>query len=464
MTKLWLGVMAIAACGEVKANHLPDAPGSGSDAATIDGSVHGIVTVNVLDPTGNGAPAIGAPVIFIDAAQTQKVATGNDGKAMADVLEGASVTAVLDENGSTLVESILGVKPGDNLTLGDVNTNTDPPAGTFTVNFSGVTGQSYEVFGPCGEQFVNGPTSTVTLTMTQSCVQSKMDLLIIVNNAAGLAVGYAESPNITFNNGGSISMDTTNLKSFSTFDASYTNVANISSINFSREAPDGFGFPSSASGQVTGTTLPLSAGLSPLTGSALIRTGFSEVNNSGAQQTLTQSIPGNATTFGLDVDTNLLGWLGVPTLDVASNNVTVVYDQSMTSKDDTDISLTEFFINRPPATDAGAPQGFIWLVFAATPTSFTLPTLPVELGDLNPKAGDVVQIGITGAVESDGIAGYDIARQDPFSVIETTQNVSRMPTGTSKVRFILSPENDFAASHRHLRRPAPRARKVESSR
>ena len=446
MTKLWLSVMAVAACGEVKANHLPDGPVA-IDASTPDGNGHGIVMVNVLDPTGNGAPAIGAPVIFIDSAQTQKVATGNDGKAMADVLPGASVSVVLDENGNPFVETILGAKPGDNLTFGDVQNPTNPSAGTFTVNFPGVSGQSYEVFGPCGETFVNGPTSTATLQMSQSCVQSKMDLVIVVNNSAGIGIGYVEAPNITFNSGGSISMDTTQIVGFSQFNANFTNLAGVGNVNLSREAPDGFGFPSSTGGQVTGQTLPLTANNSVLTANALLRTSFSEVAGDGSFQSNTQSIPGNATTFGLDVDSVLLGWFESPSVDIPSNVVTVPYDQSTTTKDDTDITFIDFEITRPPATDAGGNQFIEWLVFQATPATFTLPQLPVEIGDVNPKAGDTVNSFAIrgGAIESDGVAGYDVARQDPFAAFETTAfgNPSRLPTGTTKIRSTQSPQRGF---------------------
>src|SRR4051812_20585045 len=111
---LILTVVASVGCGSVKPGQLPDAPPS------IDATTRGTVHVTVLDPSGTGAAAVGANVVFLDPDGTlvKKASTDSAGKADADVLPGASVTAIIAVNTAFALQTVLAVKPGDDLVIG----------------------------------------------------------------------------------------------------------------------------------------------------------------------------------------------------------------------------------------------------------------------------------------------------------------------------------------------------------
>ena len=360
---------AAMACGEVKANHIADGPTGDSTSTTPDATPHGTVMLKVLDPQGDGGPAVGVPVVFIDANGTQKTATDNNGVAMADVLAGASVTAIVNESGSQLMETILDVSPGDSLTLGENDNQTDPAEGNFIVN---VNGQVSTVFGPCGGLSSNPGIASVTLPMRQSCLRTPMDLLMVVTDGSGQPTSFAEAPNIPFTSNGSTTMPS-QLKSLSSFNASFTDLGGVATVNGERFAPDLFGFGSGSNSAVSGATLPLSFNV-PIAQTAVMQSTFTEAGvGSGIQppnQVITQVIPGTSTSFGLDVGATLLGWMGVPALDVTSNQVTMAFDQSTTSKDSPDVSFVEFLMQRPPPPTAAQPRSSCgWCSCRRRPTS-----------------------------------------------------------------------------------------------
>src|SRR4029077_8100117 len=102
----------------------------------------GTVRVTVLDPSGTGAPAVGANVVFLDpdGMLVKRVATDTSGKANADVLPGASVTSIALINTTQYqLQTVLGVKPGDDLVLGS-KTADSSTAGTFTVTYPALSG------------------------------------------------------------------------------------------------------------------------------------------------------------------------------------------------------------------------------------------------------------------------------------------------------------------------------------
>src|SRR5206468_6605575 len=68
-------------------------------------------------------------------------------------------------------------------------------------------------------------------------------------------------------------------------------------------------------------------------------------------------------------------------------------------------------------TVGNTSTSFDWSFMAAGPGDFTLPTLPAEVGDVNPKAGDNVSFpyGSYGIiVEADTIKSYDDVRKAGF--------------------------------------------------
>ena len=91
-----------------------------------------------------------------------------------------------------------------------------------------------------------------------------------------------------------------------------------------------------------------------------------------------------------------------------------------------------------------------------TPTNFTLPQIPPELGDVNPKAGDMVFVSEAGAFETDGLDGYADGRKNPFVTFDSLAFPGTgivLPMGTTKMRFELAfgQENAGFTGHRPRR-------------
>src|SRR5262249_23596659 len=137
------------------------------DASSIDASVPSIdaaepvVTVTVLAADGSGVPSPNVPVVFLEAdgSLTKETVTDAEGKAQAKVKDGAGAPAISDvADTDHRLETILGVKPGDTLTIGNFYNGT--AAGTFTVSFlEGPPGTTtaYAAYGPCGGQKYDVP-------------------------------------------------------------------------------------------------------------------------------------------------------------------------------------------------------------------------------------------------------------------------------------------------------------------
>jgi len=184
------------ACG--KQASLTDGPlgidASAADATAViadaspDADVHGAVTVTVI--SRDGGPMKGAAVVFTDAEGTQEKIAGDDGKTSATVLPGATVTAVSASDTLRYVDSVAGVKPGDDLVLGTAY--NEPQIGTFNVDLGFLdSGDTVAVYGPCDSSIALGPKpqlaaggQTVQLTMHPSCKQDTMDLLFVRNRSA----------------------------------------------------------------------------------------------------------------------------------------------------------------------------------------------------------------------------------------------------------------------------------------
>jgi|GEM_PF-2979856 len=159
-------------------------PPSGFDAAapappdaSIPEDAPATTKVNVTavsrhyEPLESQAPRAGVSVYAISTAGALvgTVTTGADGKASVELPTGGSVTAVYPkgtQSNRVTVVTYMGVKPGDNLTFGDHDTQhmaTPGTEGQLTVQWPAVANAtSYEVLSPCYE------TSTTNLTTTLS--------------------------------------------------------------------------------------------------------------------------------------------------------------------------------------------------------------------------------------------------------------------------------------------------------
>jgi hypothetical protein len=405
-------LIAPAACGHVVT--LADAP-----PATIDGTSRGTVKVTVLDPNGGGIPTSGVQVVFIDPDGTQaaRVPTDTNGHAQAEVLPGASVTAVWPASQELFtLESVLGVKPGDDIRLTFFSLHQDSTeAGTFTVNLMppGSGTYAYDVYGPCGETTSNTP--AVTMTIFEYCKTDTMELLAEARDVNGGVVGTVDMTGVAFIKGGSVTMPKT-WTSNQTFNASYTNVTpEVSDIQFKRYVPpNSHGYQSTLQKPTAGATTLFLSAPGPAGGTASIETRLD--NPTGAYQLVHQSIPGNGFSYGFDVGGNLLPWLGAVSLDTATGIATVPV-QGTAAVDGFGLVLS--YERTTPGIDAaGTKTGFQWLLWGAAPGNVTLPHMPPEVGPVNPMAGDVPSSFVIAiAAESDQISGYDAIRNDPFAAL-----------------------------------------------
>ena len=432
-------VVLSAACGEVPTNHLADAPPGGSDDAhPTDGAAAGLVTITALAQTFPTMPLVGAQVVFTDSKGSQRAVTDATGTASARVEDGATVTVVSSFGNSTqpFLETVYGVKNGDKIKLGVDRDFSD--AGSFTVKFAPTPGVSdYQVYGPCGESSVSNPTGgplSVDLAFQADCKQDPMELVVVgTDPQTGLPSVSQDKTGVPFVAGGSATL-TGGFKAIITLDANFTNGRDDAAVNLSRFAPDTRGFGSSANAPIGDGTAKLSVA-GPATSTAFViagidRTGF-------GSQSLFQRIAGDATTYSLDIAGSVLPWLGAIAFDPATRTIKVPVTTEGSKGDAPDLFACEVGYARASPTPGGAQTQLTWLIVTATPGDVVLPTLPADLAGLAPLAGDATGQADCISVESDQLASYDSARQDPFTVF----GLQNDPRNTGLVREASSTSN-----------------------
>jgi hypothetical protein len=429
-------LLACVGCGSVyPTGHLPDAPPAPD--AGIDAVTRGTVRVTVLDPSGSGAPAVGANVVFLDPDGTlvKRVASDTAGKAEADVLPGASVTSIVFVNTQYRLLTVLGAKPGDDLVLGTRN-GDGSTAGTFTVNYPALAGAtSYGISSPCGATFFSapaagGPPAPAQLTLFNSCKLDTMEIVVVPQGANGPLTSIAK-PGVAFLAGGTTTISG-NYQGLRTLTASYTNINPIiTGLNMSRGIPDGFGFVDTQSMTSPGATLALSStGPQASTGQLLTVVGTA----TGSSQRVRQSISGTAATYGLDLGATLLPWIGSPTYDAASRKLVVPTDTTGTSAAKPDLFR---IIASYARTDANnVTTSFNWTLFGPDATDIVLPVLPPELGNIAPTATDTVTVTSAQMFDADSVTSYDQIRNDVSNAF-SLHTGSRPPATT--VRFSAAP-------------------------
>ena len=414
----------IAACSPAVANFKDASP----DDAAPDAPTHGMVRVKVYDPANTGAVVTGVPVVFVEADGTQvgHPVTDPDGVVTADVHAGASATVVITTTSGTQMSTLLGLKPGDDIIFGPRNGDSTE-AGTFTVSFQTYSGAaSYVVYGPCGSTSTAG--ASATLDMATRCKQDTMDVLVVAMDVNGNPIAALQKTGVAFTAGGSTSVTGT-YQFVSQFTASYTDVpAAVTSMNFSRAVPDDYGYSSFNSGTPSSGTFSASVP-GPQGATALVTTNVSN-NATGGQQTIAQQIQGNALTYGMDVGTTLLPWVGQPSLDLAAHKLVIPIDNAGTSGDAPDVFFGQAAYDRGVAPNQ---QHFSWLVIGATPGDVTLPTLPPEVGDVMPKPTDSALQPLAALAESDALSGYDVIRQDVFTLINSATDPVHPQAGKTRL-------------------------------
>jgi len=403
--------LGAAACGKVQTfadGSLVD--GTTSDTGTtIDATTRGTVKVTTYDPGGGGAVSTGIPVLFIDTDGTLiRVASDTNGKAQADVLPGASVTAVWTTGTGTYeVETIRDIKPGDDLVMALQRDNTNP--GVFTVTFPPLSGASaYYVYGPCGEVPANGTTATFSYLYSY-CMQNPMNLMVVAYDQSYKPFQALPASGVTFSAGGSYTVSGA-WQTLQTFNANFSDIpAIVTSLNMYRYSPDAFSFGGNAYGNPTTGTLSVSTGVPTITSTAHVATRV--YDNSGSDQQIIQAVAGNALTYNLDIGTSLLPWVGQPTFDPSTGSLSVPVTGSGTP----DATAMQIRYNRSGG-DAGSTY-VEWTVVGPDFADLTLPPLPADLADVAPQAGDQWYPFGAVMIELDDAAGYDDIRHDVLGLI-----------------------------------------------
>lgn len=376
-----------------------------------------MVTVKVYDPNSTGAVVVGVPVVFNEADDTLvgHPVTDSNGVASADVHMNATATVVITTQGSTQMQTITGLMPGDNIILGPTN-GTPTSAGTFNVsfpaNYPGAV--SYDVYGPCGS--TNGATSPIVLTMQSDCKLDTMEIMVVAKDMAGSPMASLTKTGVPFVANGTTALSGS-YTPMSQFTASYTDInAVITGVSMNRAVPDSpYGYSTGQNGAPTNGTISLVT-TGPAGSKAQVSSQFSKP---GCSQNIQQMIPGNGLTYGMDAGMTLLPWVNMPTLDVATAKMTVTTDTTGTSSDAPDLVFAQVAYSRTVGTTT---TSFAWLVFAATAADVRLPTLPMEVGDVMPKATDTSQGGFAAMVEADTLNGYSDVRSDIYSKIMSITN------------------------------------------
>ncbi|MCE9571826.1 MAG: hypothetical protein K8W52_01590 [Deltaproteobacteria bacterium] len=403
-----LFTLLAAACGNVSS--FTDAGSTDSNsydsAPTIDANPRGLVKVTVLDPTGTGAPVTGVPVVFVepDGTVAARVATDGQGKAQAEVLPGSSVTAVYTvSTNEHAMHTITGAQIGDDIVITPQLNSS--PAGTFTVNFPPLSGATYYyVSTPCGLSYAGLPANNqYVVTFYQFCKPATTMTVSVVGFTASGFGGYLEKANVAVSAGA-----TTLTGSWQTgvnYSANFTNIPTEAAyLSHNRATPDVAGYSFGNSAQVTGPMMNLQ--FTAATGASAVATTRLQNTQYAQQQTIYQTIAGSALSYNLDVGANLLPWIGQPTLDVTTGVIKVATSGAGTG----DLFRVSAGYSR---TTGNTTEYYRWVVYSATATDITLPKLPAEVGDVNPKTGDVVQDYNWEATlgDSDVITGYDQVRE-----------------------------------------------------
>ena len=418
-------LLALAACGKV--SNLADAPSGAVDGPPADANVN--VTVTVLDPQ-SGAPLSGVPVVFTDStgAAVAHPTTDTSGKASQALPGGGSITAILPGGTNAYqLQTVLGVKAGDAITLDEPPTDNTP--GTYTVALAPDGAASYYyVYGPCGQQYTT--TTSTTLMLNKYCEVPSMDLIAVAYDANNNPLGYVERGGVTYTDGGSTTLPST-WQGFQTFNATATNLtADITNVNVNRYWPDEFGYGAFGSGTIAGTSASASL-TGPTSQMAIVETGL--YNGTGSFQRIRQRNLGTSTAYNLDVGNNELRFVAAPTLDPSTGTISTPV--SGTGSSAPDIFAVYVSYGR---TVGSTQMSYSWVVYAPDVADITLPTLPPEVGDVGPHAGDSLGFGTHAALaEYDSLNGYDDARQNPTAAID--EYFSDEGRGPSSARYSQSP-------------------------
>lgn len=417
--------MVLAACGEVEKNgNLPDA-GPVQDAPPTN--ARGSIQVTVLDPSATGAPAIGATVVFRDPDGTlvKKASTDAAGKASAEVLPGANVTAIVLANQTYQLQTVLAVKPGDDIVIGNKGQDTTALAQVAVAYPAFANAVYYDVAGPCGTTRVSPPPTggppptTATLNISKYCAQTSMELSVTPLDKDFLAMATVSKTAIAYDSIKGAKVDIANLayQAPQKLTAAYAGIDPITTqINLSRAVPDLYG--ASTTAVITGPGTTASVTINGASGSAASLASLF-TNAKGSLQIVRQAVAGSTSTYGLDLKASLLPWIGTPSFDAANHKVLVPLDTTGTTSDKGDAFRASFNYSRTDANQV--TTSYTWTVFGPEAGDIAIPALPDDLATIPPTADDNVRFPGTGMIlwDSDATAGYDAIRNDLNAAFST---------------------------------------------
>lgn len=392
----------LAGCGEVVtlADAAPDAVVYDANT-TPDVAVAGTVKVTVYD--GNtSAPAVNVAVVFLnaDGSVVLNTKSSGTGTAMAEMVAGGSVTAVVPDGAGFQILTSLDVAPGDEIVLGQ-EPRDNANAGNFTVTDipASNSGYSTTVYGPCNSTNVAAGATSATLTLTNDCKDLTTDLLI-VQSSAGTTYSILK-PNVMFRGGQSASVAGLQWQYDGPMTASIIGMPiDLTSASLRRRTGVRTGYSNTATftvGQPTGA-VSLSA---PQATSALMTLSLAWPEGRLEQ---TEKIAGQSHTYGVDA-TTMLPRISAVTGDPATGKIS----WSQPTPGGGDIVLMGTSYSR-------AGVNYSWAVFGPPSLdSVTLPTLPADVGGVNPTATDTFSGFEVYRLDLGSVPGYPGVREHPLN-------------------------------------------------
>ncbi len=240
---------------------------------------------------------------------------------LSGVQAGASITAVYP-TGTTSFQlvTVLAVKPGDNIVLGDEYTNGLPSGtGTMTVTYPTVPGATnYTVYSPCSLDSAGGAGLSVTVNL--NCTTPTANLLVVALDDSGNVIAAGVLHGVTFTNGQTVALAAWTTSSATNFTESISGL--IPEVNYVYMLSEAV---------VDGTTrLQQSNSMAPASGAASLMFDVPGVgdrtfasaqlsrNGQVGRQVTYRNGPGDATTATFPAPT--LPWLGQVIINSAAQS------------------------------------------------------------------------------------------------------------------------------------------------
>lgn len=357
----------------------------------------GTIRLTVLDDTTK-QPLAGAPVVFTDSAGSQVVMSDAAGQASATVTGATDVTVIQAYQNVRYVQSILGARPGEDLRLVHVAYDLTKGAPVM-VHFTPVAGTSFRACGPCSCEVAAAGADVVAIPMESYCQAPAVEITLVANDTSGIRYATASDVAYTMSSGGSVTFSSAPTMPGPTYTATFTNIpADVDSIvlDFDEGGERGSVFDPSGSAtvQVQGWRRDDAR-------------FFTTLSHGDSEYQLDVADIGSSTSYELDMATAGLPWLGQPTFDAATRQITITPTAGAPG------DLVETIVDYK-STDGAVVE---WLVFTDTPGVVGLPAIPTTAADLTIGA-DGSPVTSARMYALDSVDGYAEAHLDPYALID----------------------------------------------